>query len=127
MDGVLVHAEHVYREISFAGLVVILFISAAFLSCLVYAVAKKFKEKSTNRWRTAAVLAFSVLFLGFLDTIAVNAAFTIHKDYVVTIEDSVSFNEFYKHYEIVGQDGKLYTIRELPDIEESVEEAGDNA
>lgn len=120
------HAEHVYREMSIAALVVALFISAVFLACLAYAVAKKFQENSNTKWRAAAALAFSVLFLGFLDIIAVNSVFTIHKDYIVTIEDSVSFNEFYKYYEIVDQDGKLYTIRELTDIDVAAEEAEDS-
>lgn len=33
-------------------------------------------------------------------------------EYKVTISDDVSLNEFNEKYEIVGQDGKIYTIRE---------------
>lgn len=36
--------------------------------------------------------------------------------YKVTIEDSVNFNEFNEKYEIIEQDGKIYTIKErIPD------------
>lgn len=33
-------------------------------------------------------------------------------EYQVTIDDSVSFNEFNERYEIIDIDGKIYTIRE---------------
>lgn len=43
----------------------------------------------------------------------VNATPTAYEThYKVTIDDSVSFNEFLDKYEILGQDGKIYTVRE---------------
>ena len=33
-------------------------------------------------------------------------------EYKVTIEDSVPLAEFYERYEIVGQEGKMYIVRE---------------
>lgn len=35
-----------------------------------------------------------------------------HIEYQVTISDSVNLNEFLKHYEIIDQQGKIYTIKE---------------
>ena len=35
--------------------------------------------------------------------------------YKVTISDEVSMNDFLEHYEIVSQEGKIYTVRELND------------
>lgn len=35
--------------------------------------------------------------------------------YKVIIEDSVNFNEFNEKYEIIEQDGKIYTIKERED------------
>ena len=32
--------------------------------------------------------------------------------YKVTISDEVEMNDFYETYEIVEQDGKIYTVRE---------------
>lgn len=32
--------------------------------------------------------------------------------YKVTISDSVSMTEFYEHYEVVDQEGKIFTVRE---------------
>ena len=33
-------------------------------------------------------------------------------EYQVTIDDNVSFTEFYENYEVVGQNGKIWTIRD---------------
>jgi uncharacterized membrane protein YeaQ/YmgE (transglycosylase-associated protein family) len=33
-------------------------------------------------------------------------------EYKVTISDEVSMNDFYEKYEIISQEGKIYTIRE---------------
>ena len=33
-------------------------------------------------------------------------------EYQVIIDDSVSMNEFLDHYEILGQNGKIYTVKE---------------
>ena len=33
-------------------------------------------------------------------------------EYKVTISDEVGFNEFTEKYEIISQDGKIYTVRE---------------
>ena len=35
-----------------------------------------------------------------------------HIEYKVTIDDSVSMNEFLDKYEILDQEGKIYTVRE---------------
>ena len=32
--------------------------------------------------------------------------------YKVTISDEVSMTEFYEHYEVIEQDGKIFTVRE---------------
>lgn len=33
--------------------------------------------------------------------------------YKVTVSDEVSMNEFLDQYEIIGQEGKIYTVREI--------------
>ena len=49
--------------------------------------------------------------------------------YKVTVSDEVPMNEFLKRYEIIDQEGKVYTIRERddyvePETEESTEKTG---
>ena len=35
-----------------------------------------------------------------------------HMEYKVIVEDGVEFNEFISHYEILEQDGEIYTVKE---------------
>ena len=38
---------------------------------------------------------------------------TVHEtQYQITISDEVSMTEFYEHYEVIDQDGKIFTVRE---------------
>ncbi len=37
---------------------------------------------------------------------------TYETQYKVTISDEVSMNDFYEHYEVIDQDGKIFTVRE---------------
>lgn len=55
-------------------------------------------------------LVFSFL-IGFMISPKVGSIPT----YKVIIEDSVNFNEFNEKYEIIEQDGKIYTIKERED------------
>jgi hypothetical protein len=41
-----------------------------------------------------------------------------HIEYKVIIEDNVEFNEFLSHYEILEQDGEIYTVKEKGDMNE---------
>lgn len=38
---------------------------------------------------------------------------TFYTEYTVTVDDSVEFNEFYNRYEIISQNGDIYTVREV--------------
>ena len=68
-----------------------------------------------NEYNVAAVI-FTVLFLicvtlyvlGLMD----NENSIDHIEYKVTISDDVSLTEFNEKYEIIEQDGKIYTVRE---------------
>ena len=57
-----------------------------------------------------------VLFIAFLSQILYSFTTDYNNiDYItykVTIDDSVSMNEFLDKYEILDQDGKIYTIKE---------------
>lgn len=58
---------------------------------------------------TVLVLICTFLFiLGLID----NKNSIDHIEYKVTISDEVSLTEFYEKYEIIEQDGKIYTVRE---------------
>ena len=60
------------------------------------------------------VLPIACAFLGFLGSLmsAHETDIVDHIEYKVTIDDSVSMNEFLDKYEILNQEGKIYTVKE---------------
>lgn len=59
------------------------------------------------------------MFAGFLFSIVIGIAeIEYYPTYKVTISDEVSMNEFMDKYEILSQDGKIYTVKErTPDVD----------
>jgi hypothetical protein len=55
-----------------------------------------------------SILTFTILALFCVDTTEV-------KEYKVTIDDSVKYVEFTEKYEVVDQEGEIYTVRERTD------------
>lgn len=126
MDGVIVHTQHVLRGTPILIAIVFLLIVVLSLVALVWVAVKSFKNKHKNRWFAMFVALAWTVCAFFLSALAINDALTIHTNLIVTIEDTVGFNEFNERYEIISKDGNLYTVRELPIEETEPEEAGDN-
>lgn len=57
------------------------------------------------------ILSVSFIFIGSLGGICRKTDID-HIEYKVTIDDSVLMNEFLDKYEILGQEGKIYTVKE---------------
>ena len=59
-----------------------------------------------------------LIFVGFLGTsvyyfsIGNSEKVYSHEEYKVIIDDSVSLNDFYEKYEVIGQEGEIYTVIE---------------
>ena len=51
-------------------------------------------------------------FLGLLARFSFSTPTKYEAHYKITIDDSVSMNEFLENYEILDQEGKIYTVRE---------------
>lgn len=125
MDGVIIQAERVYREVSAFGAMVTTVIFIAVLLLLCFVVVSEFKKKCSTRWKSLLMAVLMALFGTVVCYGAVNGAKTIHKDLIVTIDDSVKFNEFYRKYEVIYRSGQLYTVREIPTEDTIPVEAGD--
>ena len=73
-------------------------------------------------WSVVVVGVFLGLFAGiFFGSLSGNEASipTEYKtQYKVTISDEVSMNEFLEIYEIIDQEGKIYTVRERNEVSE---------
>jgi hypothetical protein len=50
--------------------------------------------------------------IGFVAGMAAGEPTEYETQYKVTISDEVSMNEFLEHYEIIDQEGKIFTVRE---------------
>lgn len=57
------------------------------------------------------ILSLSFVFVGCLGGTCKKTDID-HIEYKVTVDDSVSMNEFLNKYEILEQEGKIYTVRE---------------
>lgn len=56
---------------------------------------------------------FLVGFIVFAAIVGISAEYTeFINTYKVTISDEIKLNEFYERYEILGQEGKIFTIKE---------------
>ena len=65
-------------------------------------------------------LLFNIIYIiGFIISIVLGVVYAnsseSYTQYKVTISDEVNFVEFNEKYEIISQDGKLYTIKERGD------------
>ena len=57
-------------------------------------------------------ISFMALIFGAMLGIGMGETTEYETHYEVTISDEVNFNEFNEKYEIIEQDGKIYTVRE---------------
>lgn len=55
---------------------------------------------------------FSALMGGLFADCILSKAVEYETQYKVTIDDSVSMNDFNEKYEVIDQEGKIYTVRE---------------
>ena len=65
------------------------------------------------------ILGCATLFaLGILDSYSTSTEEVDHYEYKVTIDDSVPMKEFLSKYEIINQEGEIFTIVERENINE---------
>lgn len=92
----------------FWGTIIIAVIITAFICSLEY-----FKgECDAGIYIVLIPMAFVGAILGFMVGMIVGIPTEYETQYKVTISDEVNFNEFVEKYEIIEQDGKIYTVRE---------------
>ena len=115
MNGVeILSSETIYQTESYwwiipiyAGIGCLIVLGAAIYEWITYG----FDGELIAHIIVAAIIGAWVGFLGYLmfehETDIVD-----HIEYKVTIDDSVSMNEFLDKYEILDQEGKIYTVKE---------------
>lgn len=126
MEGVIIQTERVYRGMPVVVAAVLIVALAGFLTWFLLSTIRFCKRNKNNTAVLTACFAVAFVFCGLMTGLIIRQVTTIHNDLIVTIDDSVGFNEFSEHYEIVSRDGNLYAVRELEIEEIEHEEAGDN-
>jgi hypothetical protein len=113
MDGVTILTTHVYRtcelwEVIFSSVLIFLMLGLFWLLSWILVGA------DTNHSTLIGIILAIVFLAAFLgiEFVIWNDYMTIYTDHIVTIDDTVNFNEFSERYEVISQDGALYTIRE---------------
>lgn len=109
IDGITILSESMYRgcdsKLSFGF---------AIASLLFAIMAIKIFEADEYGEHLGILLTFVFLFIASIAISYISYRQTAFEapEYKVTISDDVSFNEFNKKYEVVEQEGEIYTIRE---------------
>jgi hypothetical protein len=118
MNGVEILAEEVIYKFQLfnigfwiaASVVLVILGGAVIISCIR---CSSFDEDDFGIMFLILILAFAVGLLGGAIVYKFDTNKEIdHIEYQVIIDDSVSMNEFLDHYEILGQNGKIYTVKE---------------
>ena len=115
MNGVEILAEEIIYKLQPFNLFFWLGIIASISFLLwLWGAARRTHELDTGLMILSLVLVFTV---GLLCGVATMATPLVDREiscikYQVIIDDSVSLNEFLDYYEILGQNGKIYTVKE---------------
>ena len=82
-----------------------------FIFCIICGIVSGFKDKE---YAFGVLMGWTIgIGAGLLAALFVGIAEMEHYEtYKVTISDEVSMNEFMDKYEILNQDGKIYTVKE---------------
>lgn len=109
IDGITILSESVYRGCD-SNLSFVFALASLFFAI----VAIKIFESDEYGEHPGILLTFVFLFVASVAISYISYRQTAFEapEYKVTISDDVSFNEFNKKYEVVEQEGEIYTIRE---------------
>lgn len=123
MDGVTILSEMSVRGADLSrvifGVIMVITLSVGCIMFIVNLWGKYdtcYKPTTSDKFFTIFGIIYAMSFYLFLMLFPISAFVeygTFHTEYVVEINDSVGFNEFYNHYDIISQDGDIYTVREV--------------
>lgn len=108
MDGVIILNS--YESLTNFGSIVLISILCAWFFAVAIVALFALLKYGCNSWKEPAFLVICVV-------LTIVCGCLIPKDkyetrYQVTVDNSVSMNEFQNKYEVIGVEGKIYTVRE---------------
>lgn len=111
MDGVTILSEMSVRGANLGFVITWILLTIA---CIVMRIWDYIDNWHYFGWGSRMFGIICTLMIGALTSMVavglVSEYNTFHTEYMVTINDSVGFNEFNSRYEIVSTDGDIYTV-----------------
>lgn len=118
MDGVTILSEMSVRGEELWVVIVWVLLTIVYIVAMIW---NNVEDWHYSGWGTRIMGIICALMVGALiSIIAVGLCYaynTFHTEYKITIDDSVSFNEFTERYKIISQDGDVYTVLDKIDLE----------
>lgn len=115
MTGITIIEEHLCRVVELPSLIGI-GIFMTFLiggGLLLYRFMYKVSDKSKSTRRLYFVCSIVLIVLYIITwVVQINKYNKTHMEYTVTVDNTVSFNDFHEKYEIVSVDGIEYRVTE---------------
>ena len=115
MNGITIIEEHLCRAVEFPALIGIgIFVTLLFVGALLfYKLMLKYNSIDKKKKITTIICSILLVVIYVVFWVAqINDYNDTHIEYMVTIDDSVSFNDFYAKYEIVSVSGDEYRVVE---------------
>lgn len=114
MNGITIIEEHLCRVVELPSLIAIgVFVTLLCVGTLAfYGWAYKDTERKSMKILTLCCSIGIVIMCIALWTVQICNYNKTHYEYVVEVDDSVTFNDFFDRYEIVSVDGDRYRVKE---------------
>lgn len=115
MDGITIVSEHLCRVVELPALIGIGILITLLCCCALLLYRFMYKHSLVDKKGKTTTIVCSmlivVMYVAFW-IIQINQYNKIHMEYTVTVDDSVSFNDFHAKYEIVSVNGNEYRVVE---------------
>ena len=113
MNGITIIEEHLCRATELQSLIGIgIFMTILCGGILAfYYWAIKHCDNNTKKAGQICSILISILYI-ITWAVQIDSYNKTHMEYTVTVDDSVSFNDFHEKYEIISVDGNEYRVKE---------------
>jgi hypothetical protein len=113
MNGVTIIEEHICRVVEFVELVGFGIFVTLLAAAALYFYWWVYNHTESNKMLPVICAVLLVVICIVFWIVQINRYNVTYKEYTVTVDDSVSLNEFLERYEIVSVDGDEYRVKEI--------------
>jgi purine-cytosine permease-like protein len=106
MDGVTILAENAIYELSKIQLMIIVGLFALGIVCMIIG------GIHSDSALLCIIVSMIMIFAAIIYAIVMEPKTFVEYEYKVTVDETVRFNEFQEQYEVIDQEGQIYTVVE---------------